>query len=73
MSSRLTLMAQWQNIGLGLLPTNEQRITTQGRDFFTTTNYIQEKDIFLLNISYSFRQLSKRPKLPGNEFGDKEF
>lgn len=71
--SRLTIMAQWQNIGLGLLPTNEQRITTSGRDFYTTTNYIQEKDIFLINLSYSFRQLSKRAKLPGNEFGDKEF
>jgi hypothetical protein len=31
---------------LGLLPTNEQRITTRGRDFFTTTNYIYEVDIF---------------------------
>lgn len=73
MNNRLTIMAQWQNIGLGFLPTNEQRITTYGPDFYTTTNYIQEKDIFLLNISYSFRQISKRAKLPGNEFGDKEF
>lgn len=73
LGSRLTIMAQWQNMSLGVLPTNEQRITTRGRDFFTTTNYLQEKDIFLLNLSYSFRQLSKRAKLPGNEFGDKEF
>ena len=73
LNNRLTILAQWQNIGLGVLPTNEQRITTYGADFYTTTNYIQEKDIFLLNISYSFRQLSKRAKLPGNEYGDKEF
>jgi len=73
MNSRLTILAQWQNIGLGLLPTNEQRITTTGRDFYTTTNYIQEKDVFLINLSYSLRQVSKRAKLPGNEFGDKEF
>ncbi|MPR32034.1 TonB-dependent receptor domain-containing protein [Salmonirosea aquatica] len=73
LNNRLTVLAQWQNIGLGFLPTNEQRITTRGRDFFTTTNYIQEKDIFLINLSYTFRQLSKRAKLPGNEFGDKEF
>lgn len=73
LNNRLTIQAQWQNIGLGFLPTNEQRITTQGQDFFTTTNYIQEKDIFLINISYAFRQLSKRSKLPGNEVGDKEF
>ncbi|KAB7732900.1 TonB-dependent receptor [Rudanella paleaurantiibacter] len=73
LGSRLTVMAQWQNIGLGILPTNEQRITTRGLNFFTTTNYIQEKDIFLINLSYSLRQVSKRAKLPGNEFGDKEF
>ncbi|MEZ0486352.1 TonB-dependent receptor domain-containing protein [Fibrella aquatica] len=73
LASRLTIMAQWQNIGLGVLPTNEQRITTRGKDFYTTTNYIQEKDVFLINLSYSFRQVSKRAKLPGNEFGDKEF
>lgn len=73
LNNRLTILAQWQNIGLGFLPTNEQRITTRGQNFFTTTNYIQEKDIFLINLSYSLRQLSKRAKLPGNEFGDKEF
>lgn len=73
LENRLTILAQWQNIGLGFLPTNEQRITTRGRDFFTTTNYIQEKDIFLINLSYSLRQLSKRAKLPGNEFGEQEF
>ncbi|WP_245877936.1 outer membrane beta-barrel family protein [Spirosoma fluviale] len=73
MNNRLTIMAQWQNIGLGFLPTNEQRITTTGKDFYTSTNYIQEKDVFLINLSYSFRQVSKRAKLPGNEFGDKEF
>jgi outer membrane receptor protein involved in Fe transport len=73
LNNRLTVQAQWQNIGLGFLPTNEQRISTSGRDFFTTTNYIQERDIFLINVSYALRQLSKRTKLPSNEFGDKEF
>jgi outer membrane receptor protein involved in Fe transport len=73
LNGRLSAQVQWQNVGLGFLPTNEQRITTRGADFFTTTNYIQEKDIFLLNLSYSLRQLSKRTRLPGNEFGDKEF
>ena len=68
LANRLTIQAQWQNIGLGFLPTNEQRITTSGRDFFTTTNYIQEKDIFLIDLSYSFRQLSKKAKLPTNEY-----
>ncbi len=73
LANRLTMTLQWQNLGLGLLPTNEQRITTRGNDFFTTTNYIQEKDLFLLNFSYSFRQLNKGARLPGNEYGDKEF
>ncbi len=73
LDNRLIVLAQWQNIGLGFLPTNEQRITTRGRDFFTTTNYIQERDIFLINVSYAIRQLSKRAKLPGSEFGEKEF
>lgn len=73
LDNRLTVLVQWQNIGMGFLPTNEQQITTRGRDFFTTTNYILEKDVFLINISYSLRQLSKRAKMPGNEFGDKEF
>ena len=72
MANRLTVMAQWQNIGLGL-PTNEQRITTRGNDFYTTTNYIQERNILLINLSYSFRQLSKQAKLPANEYGNSEF
>lgn len=73
MQQRLSVTVQWQNVGLGLLPANEQRITTRGRDFFTTTNYIQEKDIVLINVSYALRQPSKRTKLPTNEFGEKEF
>nr|WP_293839852.1 TonB-dependent receptor [uncultured Arsenicibacter sp.] len=73
LANRLTMMLQWQNISMGWLPANEQRITTYGRNFYTTTNYIQEKDMFLLNLSYTFRQLSKRAKLPANEYGDKEF
>ncbi|GAB4029311.1 TonB-dependent receptor [Spirosoma jeollabukense] len=71
--NRLSVMFQWQNIGLGRLASNEQRITTRGVDFYTTTNYIQEKDILLLNLSYSLRQRHKPVKLPSNEFGEKEF
>ncbi len=64
---------QWQNIGAGFLPSNAQRITTRGRDFFTTTNYLQERDVILINLSYSLRQLSKRASQPAREFGEKEF
>lgn len=72
LKNRLSIMAQWQNVGLGFLPTNEQRITTRGRDFFTTTNYIQEKDIILLTLSYNVHPARKPSKLPVSE-GDKEF
>ncbi|GAB3925903.1 TonB-dependent receptor domain-containing protein [Larkinella terrae] len=71
--SRLAATFQWQNIDLGLLGSNRQRITTWGRNFFTTTNYIQETDLFLLSLSYTLNQPSKKAKLPSSEFGEKEF
>ncbi|WP_207422485.1 TonB-dependent receptor domain-containing protein [Desertivirga brevis] len=64
---------QWQNIDLGIFNTNEQRITTWGRNFYTTTNYIQEKDLLLLNLSINLNQLAKKLKLPSSEFGEREF
>ncbi|WAC12665.1 outer membrane beta-barrel family protein [Dyadobacter pollutisoli] len=73
LKGRLAATLQWQNIDLGLLGSNRQRITTFGKDFFTTTNYIQETDIFLLNISYNLNQTSKKARLPSSEFGEKEF
>lgn len=69
---KLTATIQWQNVGLRMLPSNEQRITTRGRNFYTTTNYIQEKDMLWINLSYNFKQ-SKKPKLPSSEFGEREF
>ncbi|WP_081670939.1 TonB-dependent receptor [Sporocytophaga myxococcoides] len=73
LEGRLSASLQWQNIGLGAIKSNEQRITTRGVNFYTTTNYIQEKDVFLINISYSLSQASKKVKLPSSEFGEKEF
>jgi ferric enterobactin receptor len=73
LKGKLAATVQWQNVDLGLLGTNRQRITTFGKDFFTTTNYIQETDIFLLNLSYNINQTSKKTKLPASEFGEKEF
>lgn len=64
---------QWQNIDLGIFDTNEQRITTWGSNFYTTTNYIQEKDLLLLNLSINLNQLGKKLKLPSSEFGEREF
>ncbi|SKB78777.1 TonB-dependent receptor domain-containing protein [Dyadobacter psychrophilus] len=73
LKGKLAATLQWQNVDLGLLGSNRQRITTFGKNFFTTTNYIQETDIFLLNLSYNINQTSKKSKLPSSEFGEKEF
>ena len=58
---------------MGLLASNEQRITTVRSDFFTTTNYIYEVDILQLSLSYQLNQASKKMKFIKSEFGDKEF
>jgi outer membrane receptor protein involved in Fe transport len=64
---------QWQFIELGNWGVNEQRITTSSTDFFTTTNYIYEKNILMLNLSFNIHKLSQSSKLPKSEFGEKEF
>lgn len=73
LKGKLAATLQWQNIDLGLFGTNKQRITTFGEAFFTTTNYIQETDIFQLNLIFNLNQTSKKSKLPASEFGEKEF
>ncbi len=71
---RLTATLQWQNIDLGLLDTNEQRITTaRPNSFFTTTNYIYEVDIVLLNLAYTFKKGKNKAKFIESEFGKREF
>ena len=73
MKGKLAATLQWQHMDLGLLQANEQRITTRGTDFFTTTNYIYEVDVLVLNLSYNLNQLGKKVKFTESEFGDKEF
>lgn len=73
MKGRMTALLQWQNMDLGLIRSNEQRISTWAPDFYTTTNYIYEVDVFMLNLSYNLNKLAKKLKLPGSEFGEKEF
>lgn len=68
-----SLGLQWQYINFGNMGTNQQRITTSGSDFYTTTNYIYETNILMLNFSYNFNKLSSKNKLPTSEFGEKEF
>ena len=73
MDGRFSATLQWQNMDLGIGETQRQRITTSGRDFYTTTNYIYETDVFLINLSFNLNKLSGKSKLPNSEFGDKEF
>ena len=73
LSNKLTLTAQWQNVAIGNMKVNEQSISTKGANFYTTTNYVQERNIILLNIAYNFWSNEKKSKLPTSEFGEKEF
>ncbi len=74
MEGQLALNLVWQNIDLGALKTNEQRITTwREGEFYTTTNYIQEVDMILLNLSYTINRSKNRAKFVKSEFGEKEF
>ncbi|HWV74121.1 MAG TPA: TonB-dependent receptor [Pseudosphingobacterium sp.] len=73
MNGRLSALLQWQNMDMGLFNANEQRITTVGNDFYTTTNYIYEKDVIMLNLSFNLNNLTRKLKLPESEFGTKEF
>ena len=71
--NKFTISLLWQNASLGKMKVNQQRITTFGSNFFTTTNYIQETNICMLNVSYNFKQSEKKAKLPNSEFGEREF
>jgi ferric enterobactin receptor len=71
--SNITVAVQWQNAAVFGMKVNEQRITTSGLDFHTTTNYIQERNIVLFNLSYAFNKSDKKSKLPTSEFGEREF
>jgi len=71
---RLTANLVWQNIDMGLLKTNEQRITTfREGEFYTTTNYIYEVDVIVLNLSYTLNRSKNKAKFVKSEFGEKEF
>lgn len=74
LDERLVATLQWQNIDMGLLDTNEQRITTfREGEFFTTTNYVYEVDMVILNLSYIFNKNKDKSKFIDSEFGEKEF
>ena len=74
MDNRLRATVQWLNMDIGLLDTNEQRITTfREGEFFTTTNYIYEVDVVIVNLSYTINKTKNKAKFIKSEFGEKEF
>jgi len=73
LNGKFSIGLQWQNMNLGFLNTNQQRITTFSKNFYTTTNYIYETDVLLLNFSFNLNKLTNKPKLPSSEIGEKEF
>ena len=74
LDNRLIATLQWQNMDMGLLNTNEQRITTsETGSFFTTTNYVYEVDMVMLNVAYTFRNTKNKSRFIDSEFGKKEF
>ena len=74
LDGRLVGTLQWLNMDLGLLNSNQQRITTSREgEFFTSTNYVYEVDMFLINLSYSFNKNKNKSKFIESEFGKREF
>lgn len=71
---KVSATLQWSNIDMGLLPTNEQRISTwREGEFYTTTNYVYEVDIVMLNLTYSFNKTGNKARFIKSEFGEREF
>jgi outer membrane receptor protein involved in Fe transport len=75
MNDRLAATLQWLNIDMGLWGANEQRITTsRPNEFFTTTNYVYEVDMVILNLSYTLKSgIKNKSRFIKSEFGEKEF
>lgn len=73
LNKKLAVSFQWLNVDMGLLSSNEQRITTVRDNFYTTTNYVYEVDILQLGLTYQINQHVKKVNLLKSEFGEKEF
>ncbi|PTQ93995.1 outer membrane receptor protein involved in Fe transport [Mucilaginibacter yixingensis] len=71
MNGRMAASLLWQN--MGIFNSAKQRITTSGADFYTTTNYIYETNMLLVNISFNLNRFASKLKLPNSELNDREF
>ncbi|MFD2864351.1 TonB-dependent receptor domain-containing protein [Mucilaginibacter antarcticus] len=70
-NGRWAVSAQWQNINI--FNANKQRITTAGANFYTTTNYIYETNVFLINVTFNLNKFTSKLKLLNSEMSEKEF
>ncbi len=73
LDGKLSASLQWLSMDMGLLESNEQRITTVRDNFYTTTNYIYEVDRVIFTLNFQLNQPSKDMKFIKSEFGEKEF
>lgn len=73
MMGKIKVSLLWQNMNMGILGANKQRITTYGPAFFTTTNYISETDVLMINVSFTLNRFAGKLKLPVSETGEREF
>ena len=73
LDDKIAVSLQWQNMDLGFMGSNAQRITTWGPDFYTTTNYIYETDVLLINLRFHLNKRDQHVKLPKSEFGEQAF
>ena len=69
----------WQNRGtLGLqlnniFQSNNQTVTTETANFYSSTNYIKYDRVLQLSLSFRLNESAKKAKTVKTEFGEKEF
>jgi hypothetical protein len=71
--SRWNIQLQWLFIDAGMGVSNKQRITTRGKYFFTTTNYIYEPDQIQFSMGFNLSRKNRKLNLPQSEIAEKEF
>ncbi len=62
-----------QYLDLGWNRSNQQRITTRGSDFFTTTNYLYEVNQIQFSVGFNLLKQNRKVAVPNSEIGEKEF
>ena len=71
--NRWSFQAQWLFMDMGLGISNIQRISTWGKDFYTTTNYIYEPDQLQFSVGFNLSKKNRKISLPQSEMAEKEF